>query len=69
MTGQQVTYGQLETMVAQVATGLVKHRLVSTGTVVTLFSTNCIEYAVTYLAVTSVGGIINLVNNTYTVSK
>lgn len=56
-------------MIARVASGLVRHQLVSKGSVVTVYSSNCIEYAVIYLAVSSAGGIVSAVNPAYTVSE
>ena len=64
-----MTYGELETMVARVASWLAKHQLVSKGTVAVVYSTNCVEYPVIYLAVSSLGGIISGVNPTYTAGK
>jgi acyl-CoA synthetase (AMP-forming)/AMP-acid ligase II len=67
VSGRQVSYGELETMVVKVASSLVSHGLVQKGTVVTLCSTNCIEFVVIYLAVTALGAIISPVNPSYTV--
>jgi len=68
-TGWSVTYGELETLIARVGSWFVRHQLVSKRSVVTVYSTNCIQFTIVYLAVTSAGGIVSAVNPTYTVSK
>ena len=68
-TGRQVTYGELKNLVTRVAGQLRKEQIVDKGTVVLVYSPNCIDFAVMYLAVTLLGGIVSAVNPAYTVGK
>ena len=67
-TGREVTYPQLTDQVAKVGSALVKQGL-KPGDVVTLFSPNLPEFAVMYLAVAAIGGIVSAVNPLYTVGE
>ena len=65
VTGEETSYGQLITKITRVSSSLVKSGL-RKGDVVTLFSPNCPEFAITYLAVAAMGGIVSAVNPVYT---
>jgi acyl-CoA synthetase (AMP-forming)/AMP-acid ligase II len=69
MSGRQVSYAELETMVVKVASSLVSHGLVLKGTMVTLYSSNFFEFVVIYLAATALGAIVSPVNPSYTVHE
>ena len=62
---RQFTYNQLQTAIAKVGSNLVKQGFKS-GDVITIFSPNCPEFAIMYLAVVSIGGVVSAVNPVYT---
>ena len=65
VTDRQFTYSELETAVARVGASLIAQDF-QRGDVVTIFSANCPEFAIMYLAVTAIGGIVSAVNPVYT---
>ena len=64
-TGETFTYNELKDKIMRVASGLVRMGI-KRGDVVTLFSPNCPEFAILYLAVIHIGGIISPLNPMYT---
>jgi len=69
VTGREVTYADLETMVAKVSSSLVRLGLVKKGSMLTMSCLNSIEFVVIYLAATAAGAVISPVNPAYTVRK
>lgn len=67
-SARTLTYGQLAGAVARVATGLADRGL-SHGDVVAIASPNLPEFAVVFLAATSLGGIVTTANPLYTVDE
>jgi len=67
VTGREVSYAELETMVAKVSSSLVRLGLVKKGSLVTMYCLNSIEYVVFYLAATSAGAVVSPVNPAYTI--
>jgi non-ribosomal peptide synthetase component F len=65
-TGQSFTYAQLEWRVRVVAAGLYKTLGVRQYDVVMLLSPNCVEFAVIFLAVVSLGAVLTTVNQVNT---
>jgi non-ribosomal peptide synthetase component E (peptide arylation enzyme) len=65
-TGQSFTYAQLERRVRVVAAGLYKTLGVRQYDVVMLLSPNCVEFAVIFLAVVSLGAVLTTVNQVNT---
>src|SRR3954470_4521147 len=60
-TNRVLTYGELAHKVGAVASGL-SARGIAKGSVVGMYAPNCAEYAVTLLAVASLGGIATTIN-------
>ena len=56
------------TKITRVSSSLVKSGL-QKGDVVTMFSPNCPEFAITYLAVAAMGGIVSALNPVYTAGR
>ena len=69
VTGREVSYADLETMVAKVSSSLIRRGLVKKGSIVTMYCLNSIEFVVTYLAVTAAGAVVSPVNPANTVRK
>jgi acyl-CoA synthetase (AMP-forming)/AMP-acid ligase II len=67
-SGRVLTYRQLADAVRRAATGLSRQGL-RRGDVVAIYSPNCPEYAVVFLAVASLGAINTTVNPTYTADE
>ena len=65
VTGRHFTYNELQTAVARVGASLVKQGF-QKGDVITIFSPNCPEFAIIYLAVAAIGGVVSAVNPVYT---
>ena len=65
VTGQEMTYSQLQTHIVRTASGLARMGI-SKGDVVTLFLPNCLEFPVVFLAVTALGAVASAVNGAYT---
>jgi len=66
VTGREVSYADLETMIAKVSSSLVRLGLVNKGSVLTMFCLNSIEFVVLYLAATAAGAVVSPVNPAYT---
>ena len=66
VTGETFTYAQLLDRITAVGSGLVKRGL-KPGDVVTLFAPNSAEWAISFLAVTSIGAVCSAVNPFYTI--
>ena len=64
-TGSVTSYAQLADAVVKVASGLWRQGT-RQGDVVTLFSTNCEQFAVAYLALSAVGAVVSTLNPSYT---
>jgi len=67
VTGREVSYAELETMVAKVSSSLVRLGLVQKGSMLTMCCLNSIEFVVIYLAATAAGAIVSPVSPAYTV--
>ena len=67
-TGEEVTYGHLQTRITRVASALIKMGL-QKGDVVTIVAPNSPEYSICYLGVAAAGGVASAVNPLYTASK
>jgi len=67
-SGRELTYGQLQTQVNQLATGL-HERGFRKGDVCAVFCPNCPEYGVVFLGVARLGGINTTVNSLYSTSE
>jgi len=67
VTGREVSYADLETMVAKVSSSLVRLGLVKKGSTLTMFCLNSIEFVIFYLAATVAGAIVSPVSPAYTV--
>ena len=65
MTGEEVSYAKLQTMVVKATSALVGMGF-GRGSVATVYSSNCIEFFALYLAVGAAGGTISTVNPSYT---
>lgn len=65
ITGKEITYAQLQTMIVKVASSLVAKGFGS-GSVATIYSQNSPEYLIMYLAVGAAGGTVSTVNPAYT---
>jgi len=65
ITGNEISYATLQTMIVKVASALVSLGF-GEGDVATLCSPNCPEYIVMFLAVGAAGGTISTVNPAYT---
>ena len=65
ITGESFTYNQLRDKITKVAGSLVKMGI-KQGYVVTLFSPNCPEFAIMFLAVNRIGATISPLNPLYT---
>ena len=65
VTGQEMTYSQLQTHIVRTASGLARMGI-GKGDVVTLFLPNCLEFPVVFLAVTALGAVASAVNGAYT---
>ena len=65
VTGQELTYNQLQTKIVRTASGLARMGICK-GDVVTLFMPNCLEFPVVFLAVTALGAVASTVNSAYT---
>ncbi|MBW4553454.1 MAG: thioester reductase domain-containing protein [Aphanocapsa sp. GSE-SYN-MK-11-07L] len=68
LTDRVITYGQLAGFIRRVAAGLAA-RGFSKGDVLAIYSPNLPEYAITFHAVASLGGITTTVNPSYTVDE
>lgn len=68
LTNRMVTYGQLANSIGRVASSLAA-RGFSKGDVLAIYSPNLPEYAITFHAVATSGGIITTVNPSYTASE
>ena len=68
VTGKSWTYDQLKDDIVKVGSALTKQGF-KKGDVITIFSPNCPEYAIMYLAVAGIGGIVSAVNPVYTVGR
>ncbi len=66
--GHAYTYMEVATIVRRLAAGL-SRRGFGKGDVLALFSTNCIEYPLVFLAAALLGGITTTINPTYTVGE
>jgi acyl-coenzyme A synthetase/AMP-(fatty) acid ligase len=64
-TGKTWTYSQLKDDIVKVASALTRLGF-KRGEVITVFSPNCREFAVMYLAVAAIGGVCSAVNPLYT---
>src|SRR5947208_5765906 len=64
-TGRSITYAEFENAVRRVAGSLARKGF-KKGEVFAIFSTNCIEYAITFHAVAILGGITTPLNPLYT---
>ena len=67
-TGRSITYAEFENAVRQVAGSLARKGF-KKGEVFAIFSTNCIEYAITFHAVVMLGGINTTLNPLYTAEE
>jgi len=67
MTGREVSYADLDTMVAKVSCTLVRLGLVKKGSILTMFCLNSIEFVIIYLAATAAGAVVSPVSPAYTV--
>ncbi len=67
-TGQEISYAELADAVRDVGAGL-SARGVRRGDVLGLCAPNCIEFAVTWFAATSIGAIVTTVNPLYTADE
>jgi acyl-CoA synthetase (AMP-forming)/AMP-acid ligase II len=67
-TGRSMTYAEFEDAVRRVAASLTRKGF-KKGDVFAIFSTNCIEYAVTFHAVALLGGIVTPLNPLYTAEE
>ena len=68
VTGEEWTYGQVQTSVSRVGSALKKMGF-KKGDVATMFSPNCPEFGVIFLALASLGSITSSVNPLYTEGK
>ena len=68
MTGEEVSYAKLQTMVVKATSALVGMGF-GRGSVATVYSGNCIEYVVMFLAVGAAGGTVSTVNPLYTAGR
>jgi len=66
VTGHEVSYADLATMVAKVSSSLIRLRLIEKGSFVTMYCLNSIEFIVMYLAATAAGAVVSPVNPAYT---
>jgi acyl-CoA synthetase (AMP-forming)/AMP-acid ligase II len=67
-TGRALTYGQLARAIRRAAAGLAA-RGFRQGDVFAIYAPNCLEYAVAFHAVASLGGITTTANPLYTVDE
>jgi acyl-CoA synthetase (AMP-forming)/AMP-acid ligase II len=67
-TGRSMTYAEFEDAVRRVAASLTRKGF-KKGDVFAIFSTNCIEYAVTFHAVALLGGVVSPLNPLYTAEE
>jgi len=67
VTGREVSYAELETMIAKVSSTLVRLGLVKKGSMLTMYCLNFIEFVVIYLAATAAGAIVSPVSPAYTI--
>src|SRR6476620_1154312 len=67
-SGRSMTYAEFEDAVRRVASSLARKGF-EKGEVFAIFSTNCIEYAVTFHAVAMLGGIVSPLNPLYTAEE
>ena len=67
VTGREVSYAELETMIAKVSSTLVRLGLVKKGSMLTMYCLNSIEFVVIYLAATAAGAIVSPVSPAYTI--
>ena len=65
VTGKTWTYAQLQDAIIKVGSVLTKQGI-KKGDIVTLCSPNCPEFAIVFLAITAVGGVVSTVNPLYT---
>lgn len=65
MTGRQLTGSQIKEASIKVASNLVKSGY-KKGDVILIFSTNCLEYAMLFLACGAVGATVTTANPVYT---
>jgi len=65
ITGSEISYATLQTMIVKVASALVSMGF-GEGDVATLCSANCPEYVVMFLAIGATGGTVSTVNPAYT---
>jgi len=69
VSGREVSYAELQTMIARVSSSLVRQGLVWKSSCVTMFSLNSIEFVVFYLAATAAGAVVSSVSPAYTSRK
>ena len=65
MSGRKYTFSQLTTAITRVASALSKSGI-KQGDSVTIFSPNCPEFLIAFMAVNACGGITSAVNPLYT---
>lgn len=68
LSGRTYTYGEVAAIVRRLAAGL-SRRGFGTGDVLALFSANCPEYPMVFLATALLGGSTTTINPTYTVDE
>jgi acyl-CoA synthetase (AMP-forming)/AMP-acid ligase II len=67
-TGRSMTYAEFENAVRRVASSLARKGF-KKGDVLAIFSTNCLEFAITFHAVAMLGGIVTPLNPLYTAEE
>ena len=67
MTGREVSYADLETMIAKVSSSLVRLGLVKKSSILTMLCLNSIEFVVLYVAAAAAGAVVSPVSPAYTV--
>jgi acyl-CoA synthetase (AMP-forming)/AMP-acid ligase II len=68
LTNRVMTYGQLRQSIERVAAGL-SERGFGKGDVLAIFSPNLVEYAISFHAVATLGGIVTTINPLYTADE
>lgn len=68
VTGRKLSYGQLADAIQSTAAGLTEHGF-RKGDVFAIYAPNCLEYAVAFHAVASLGGIATTVNPLFTTDE
>jgi len=69
VTGRQLSYAELETMVVKVSSSLTRLGLVTKDSRLTMYCLNSIEFVIMYLAATAAGAVASPVNPAFTVRK